>query len=105
MEDSVRSPTMNYETLPRIHGEVTYLARMAERAHTYAYDLPPGQPRTNMLPDVRTVSIYDMRPLGEGMSLDREGFALLDAPTEAIDLYDEDEIRSVYYPEAERIIA
>jgi len=56
------------------------------------------------LPDVRKVPIYDMRPL-DGMLLDREGFALLDAPTEAGDLYDEDELRRVYYPESEWIIA
>jgi hypothetical protein len=95
---------MDFETLPQIHGEVTYLAKMAEKPHTYAYDLPPGQPRTNMLPDVRTVPIYDMRPLGSEMSLDREGFLLLEAPTEVTDLYDEEELRRVYYPEAERII-
>lgn len=95
---------MNLDTLPFIHGEVTYLAKMTEKPHTYAYDLPPGQPRTNMVPDVRTVPIFDMRPL-RGMSLDREGFALLEAPTEVEDLYDEDELRRVYYPEAERIVA
>jgi hypothetical protein len=96
---------MNFDTLPMVHGEVTYLAKMAEKPHTYAYDLPPGQPRTNMVPDVRTLPIYDMRPLGSEMSLDREGFLLFDAPTEAGDLYDEDELRRVYYPEAERLIA
>jgi hypothetical protein len=96
---------MNFDTLPHVTGEVTYLAKMAEKPHTYAYDLPPGQPRTNMLPDVRTMPIYDMRPMGNEMSLDREGFALVTAPTEAVDLYDEDELRRVYYPEAERIVA
>jgi hypothetical protein len=58
-----------------------------------------------MVPDVRQLPIYDMRPLGDAMSLDREGFQLLTAPTEAIDLYDEDELRQVYYPESEWIIA
>jgi len=96
---------MNFDTLPMVHGEVTYLAKMTEKPHTYAYDLPPGLPRTNMVPDVRTLPIYDMRPLGSEMSLDREGFLLFDAPTEAGDLYDEDELRRVYYPEAERLIA
>ena len=96
---------MEIEALPHVTGEVTYLAKMAEKPHTYAYDLPPGQPRTNMRPDVRTVPIYDLRPLGDAMSLDREGFKLLEAPTEAGDLYDEDEIREVYYPEAEFLVA
>jgi len=95
---------MNFEALPHVTGEVTYLARMTEKPHTYAYDLPPGQPRTNMLPDIRSLPIYDMRPMS-GMSLDREGFALIDAPTEAGDLYDEDELRRVYYPETERLVA
>src|ERR1051326_6441989 len=80
-----RSPSMNIEELPHVTGEITYLARMAERAHTYAYDLPPDQPRTNMRPDNRKVPIYDMRPIAD-MSLDREGFALIDAPTEAGEL-------------------
>ena len=66
---------MNFDTLPHVTGEITYLAKMAEKPHTYAYDLPPGMPRTNMLPDVRKVPIYDMRPLGDAMSLDREGFS------------------------------
>jgi hypothetical protein len=78
---------------------------MDEKPHTYAYALPPGQPTTNMVPDVRQLPIYDMRPLGDAMSLDREGFQLLTAPTEAGDLYDEDELRRVYYPESEWLIA
>jgi hypothetical protein len=96
---------MNFDTLPHVTGELTYLAKMDEKPHTYAYDLPPDQPRTNMLPDVRTLPIYDMRPLGDAMSLDREGFKLIEAPTEARDLYDEDELLRVYYPEAEWLIA
>ncbi len=42
---------MNFDTLPHVTGELTYLAKMDEKPHTYAYDLPPGQPRTNMLPE------------------------------------------------------
>src|ERR1700743_2232909 len=96
-----RNRSMDFDTLPHVTGELTYLARMDEKPHTYAYALPPGTPTTNMLPDVRKLPIYDMRPLGDAMSLDREGFVLMDAPTEAGDLYDEDEIRRVYYPESE----
>jgi hypothetical protein len=94
---------MHIEDLPHVTGEVTYLARMPERAHTYAYDPPPGQPRTNMRPDNHRVPIYDMRPISD-MSLDREGFALIDAPTQAGDLHDEDALRNVYYPEVELLI-
>jgi hypothetical protein len=35
-----RTPTMNPDTLTHIHGEVTYLAKMAEKPDTSASDLP-----------------------------------------------------------------
>ena len=97
---------MNLDTLPHVPGEVTYLARMAEKPFTLAFEPPPeGRLRTNMAPDVRVMPMHDMRPLAGTMSLEHEGFALVNAPTEARDLYDEDELRRVYYPEAERIVA
>ena len=49
--------------------------------------------------------MHDMRPVANELSLEREGFALVNAPTAARDLYDEEELRRVYYPEAERIVA
>jgi hypothetical protein len=92
--------------LPSVMGEVTYLARMTDRAYTYAFEPPPeGRERTNMRPDTRTVRIHDMRPASAAISLEREGFALIDAPTTAGDLCDEEELRRVYYPETERIVA
>lgn len=96
---------MNFDALPHVTGRVDYLARMDEKPYTLAYDAPPGVPRTNMKPDTRSLPIYDMRPIAGDVSLDREGYALLDAPTVARDLYDEDELRRVYYPETERIVA
>ena len=92
--------------LPHVPGEVAYLARMAEKPYTLAFEPPPpDKPRTNMRPDNRVMPIHDMRPLAGDLSLEREGFALVNAPTAARDLYDEDELRRVYYPEAERIVA
>ena len=38
------------------------------------------------------------------LSLDREGFVLLHHQTAATDLYDEEMITSVYYPECERLM-
>lgn len=98
-------PLDAHPTLPSVRGDVVYIARMAEKPHTYTYELPPGQPRSNIVEDRQTVSLYDMRPIAEGLSLDVEGYALLTAPTAAGDLYDEDELRRVYYPETERIVA
>ena len=45
-----------------------------------------------------------MRPISEKVSLDREGFALVQQKSLVKDFYNEDEIKDVYYPEAERLI-
>ena len=51
------------------------------------------------------VRIHDMRPIASEMALDRQGFALVEQRTEVRDFWDDDEVRRVYYPEAERFIA
>jgi hypothetical protein len=93
------------EHLPSVQGALTYLAKMTERARTYAYDPGPGIPRSNLEYDTHTMPIHDMRPVAHAVSLDREGFALVENSTAARDLYDEAELRSVYYPEAEKLLA
>lgn len=96
---------LDTNSLPGVTGEVVYIARMAEKPHTYAYELPPGQKRSNIQEERHSVRLHDMRPVASTLSLDVEGYQLLTAPTAAVDLYDEDELRRVYYPESERIIA
>jgi hypothetical protein len=88
-----------------VQGEVVYLARMAERPHTYTYEPPAGQPRSNIVTEAHRVPIHDMRRLPVPPALDREGFALLHAPTAVADLYDEAALKATYYPEAERLVA
>jgi len=53
------------------------------------------------VPEPHSVPIHDIRPIGDTVSLDREGFALVRQNSSVKDFYDEDEVRSVYYPEAD----
>jgi hypothetical protein len=92
-------------TLCSVEADFYYLAPMAEPPHTYAYDPPPGVPRTNAISEPHRVAARDVRPIAADMSLDREGFALLRQQSAVRDFYDEDELRRVYYPEAERLVA
>lgn len=50
------------------------------------------------------VTIADMRPLSDDLSIDREGFELLRHATEVADLYDDDAIETLYYPEIEALL-
>jgi hypothetical protein len=95
-------PTLD---LPYVEAELHYLSRMTERPTNYTYDPPPGVPRSNTVHESHIVPIYDLRGIEANLSLDREGFELLGQVSAVRDFYDDDEVRSVYYPEAERFIA
>jgi hypothetical protein len=96
---------MTANALPFVEAELNYLAPMAERPRYFAYDPGPGEPRSNMAHEAHTVRIHDMRPIASEIALDRQGFALVEQRTAVHDFWDEDEVRRIYYPEAERLIA
>jgi len=93
------------DNLHYVEGELNYLVPMPERPRYYAYDAGPEAPPTNMAHEAHTVRIHDMRPISSEAALDRQGFALVEQRTAVRDFWDEDEVRRVYYPEAERFIA
>jgi hypothetical protein len=88
-----------------VEADLVYLAPMTERPHSYTCDPPPGVPRTNTANAPHRVTVHDARPLVADLSLDREGFELVEQRSAVCDFYDEDELRRVYYPEAERLVA
>jgi hypothetical protein len=91
-------------SLPQVTGEVVYLAKTPERPHVYTYDPPDGVAKTNIIPEAHSVPIFDMRPVADGLSLDVQGFALVDAPTAVTDFYDEAQLEATYYREAEDLV-
>src|SRR5260370_21837177 len=93
------------ERLPRVEGILNYLAPMAEKPMNLAYDPPPGVPRSNGIPEPHAMAIHDARPVAGRLSLDVEGLALVEHRSAVKDFYDEDELRRVYYPETERLVA
>ncbi|MGE3782008.1 MAG: CmcJ/NvfI family oxidoreductase, partial [Alphaproteobacteria bacterium] len=83
---------------------INFIAPMKEKPYSYNCEPPPGVPARNTREETHTVKIIDARPFNDTLSLDREGFVLLSYATAATDLYDEAQIKSVYYPECERLI-
>ncbi|MGH7116196.1 MAG: CmcJ/NvfI family oxidoreductase, partial [Stellaceae bacterium] len=94
----------DFDTLPYVEGELNYLAPMTERPRYYAYEVEPGEHRSNMTHEPHRMHIRDMRPVASEVALDRQGFALVEQPTAVRDFWDDDEVRRVYYPEAERFL-
>jgi hypothetical protein len=91
--------------LPYVEGVLNYLAPMAERPINLAYDPPPGVPRSTGVPEAHRMTIYNVRPVAARLSLDSEGLALVTHNSAVRDFYDEDELRRIYCPEAERLVA
>ena len=91
-------------SLQYVDATLNYLAPMAEHPRTYTYDPPPGVARSNLVAEPHIVPVFSARPRADDASLDREGFALLHEPSAVRDFYDDDELRSVYYPEVERAL-
>jgi hypothetical protein len=88
-----------------IEGLLLYLAAATEKPGTTALNEPqpdpadwPGRSRRYSVP------IHDARPLIKDLSLDREGFALVQNRTAVVNFYNEEEVREVYYPEVERLV-
>jgi hypothetical protein len=83
---------------------LNFLEPMTEKPFSYNYEPPPGVPLRNGRQVAHDVLIRDARPIAGALSLDREGFVLVRQPTAAKDLYNDEEIVSLYYPECERIM-
>src|ERR1700760_2768890 len=99
---------MNVHTDPRVLGaikaELNYLLPTSERPRSYTFEPPQGEPWSTALPEPHVVTIRDARPILDSVKLDTEGFALLQHKSAVKNFYDDDEVRAVYYPEAEQAL-
>ena len=84
----------------RIVASLNYLSAMRERPVSYAYEPPPGVPRTTGQNDAHRVTISDLRPLARDFTLDTAGFQLLTHRSAVKNFLDEDAVRRIYYPES-----
>ena len=80
-----------------------YLVRGAEKPVRYVDEPPTGASAYNGIDDPREARIEDARGCESEFTLDRNGFALVRAPTQVRDFYSPEEVKSVYYPEVERL--
>jgi hypothetical protein len=90
--------------LKSVVAPLNFLVPMAEKPVAYNYEPPMGLPVRTGKSEEHWVSIRDARPLIDQLSLDKEGFVLLRHQSAVKNFYDEDEIKSVYYPECERVM-
>lgn len=85
-----------------IEASLNYMAPMADRAVYYTYEPSDNIPRDNATYEPHRVTIRNARSLTP--SLDQQGFAFVEQFSAVRDFYDSNEVRRVYYPEAEQLL-
>ena len=88
-----------------VTASLNYIVDTGEKPVTYstAPDGPRLTTHTGQYQE-RSVTIHNGRLSRGGFSLEREGFVLVNHETQVTNFYDEEEVRSVYYPEVERLV-
>src|SRR5271155_359840 len=87
-----------------VYARLNYLAEAIPKPVNYAYDPPTGIPRRSGKYRSQSVAVHDGRRLSREFSLDTNGFVLTNHETAVRDFYDPEEVKSIYYPEVERLI-
>jgi hypothetical protein len=83
---------------------LNYIAESSDKPVYYAYEPPAGTPRSTGKFVAHTVPIGDARQVANVLSLDIQGFRLINHETAVEDFYDQEEVKSVYYPEVEHLL-
>jgi hypothetical protein len=87
-----------------VNARLRYLADATPKPVNYAYDPPAGVPRRSGKYVEQSVVVRNGREMLNKLSLDTNGFVLTEHETTVKDFYDPDEVKSVYYPELERLL-
>ena len=87
-----------------VQADLSFLVPMPEKPRSYAFDPPNGEPRSNARYAPHRVPIHDLRPHASEFTLDNAGFALRRHDSAVPNFWDEDAVRNIYYPEAERLL-
>ncbi len=87
-----------------VRAALTFIVPQASKPYFNSSALTGGVPELFFESEERTVTIRDMRPLADGLSLDRQGFELRRHPTALDDLYDDEAVARIYDPEIEALL-
>jgi hypothetical protein len=93
------------ETVPVIEALLNYSVDSGEKPASYGgiSSADADKKRTGKYQEHK-MPISDGRAVADQLSLEREGFIFVRHETKVKDFYDETEVRSIYYPEIEKLV-
>lgn len=105
-EDIVLERVQETEPSPQVTAALSYIVPTAEKPHSYMYEPPPGIPKLSASYQQHATVIRSMRPIADRLSLDVQGFRLLEHRSAVGNFYSDDEVRERHYGEiADLVIA
>lgn len=89
---------------PTLNAGIRYALRTGENLVNETFGPNNIRRRTTGSYETRMLTIRDARALAGALSLERQGFVLVDHPTRVQNFFDEEELKRVYYPEAIELV-
>lgn len=87
-----------------VTAEITYTVDTGEKLVNETFGPGNIRRRTTGTYERRPMSIRNGRPRAGELSLDQNGFVLVEHPTAVTDFFDAEQLKSVYYPEIEQLV-
>ncbi len=87
-----------------VQAALTFIKRQDEKPYFKSSALTGGAPEVFFETEEHVVPVHDMREVADDLSIEREGFELMRHVTAVEDLYDDDAVDDVYYPELEELL-
>ncbi len=84
--------------------KISYMLPMAHKPFRYLCTTPPGELELNWKLGDASVTMHDGRARLATLSLDRQGFTMMQAPSAVTDFYDAGQVTRDYYPEVEQLV-
>lgn len=101
---SANGDTRTQTTAGDLPARISYMLPMAHKPFRYQCTTPPGEPEFNWKLGEASVTMHDGRARLATLSLDRQGFTMMQAPTAVTDFYDAVQVARDYYPEVEQLV-
>ena len=103
-ESIVLQSVADVERQPHVTAALKYIVPTSDKPRSYMYEPPPGVPQTSATFEQHSTLIRNLRPTAPRLSLDVEGFRLLNHRSNVSDFYSDDEVRGAYYAEVENLV-
>jgi hypothetical protein len=89
---------------PAVTAEIPYIVDTGEKLINETFGPENIERHRTGRQELKPMEVRDGRPVAKELALDKNGFIFVDHKTKMKDFFDEEELKSVYYPEVERLI-